>query len=67
MQRKGAIELEVDELVIMRECQWLKIREELEINSKLSPFFGKEKITTADILKAVQDDTRLVPCFSDFF
>lgn len=57
MQRKGAIELEVDELVIMRECQWLKIREELEINSKLSPFFGKEKITTADILKAVQDDT----------
>ena len=51
MQRKGAIELEVDELVIMRECQWLKIREELEINSKLSPFFGKEKITTADILQ----------------
>ena len=53
----GAIELEVDELVKVRECQWLQIRKEIEIDSKLSPFFGKEKITTADILKAVQEDT----------
>ena len=40
MQRMGAIELEVDELVKMRECQWLQIRKEIEIDSKLSPFFG---------------------------
>ena len=53
----AAIELEVDELVKISECQWLQMRKELEIKSKLSPFFGKEKITTDDILKAIQDDT----------
>ena len=57
MQRMAAIELEVDELVKISECQWLQMRKELEIKSKLSPFFGKEKITTDDILKAIQDDS----------
>ena len=50
------ISQEVDEFVTMRECQWLKIRNFVKIESKLSVFFGKNTIKTDEIIAAIQKD-----------
>lgn len=53
LNRFDNIRAEVDELVIMRSCQWSKIKPHIKIKSKMSKFIGQTKITQADILNAV--------------
>ena len=56
MRRMGAIAVEVDEVVTMKECDWLKMRTYYKVDSKLSIFIGKEKIRSEDILNAIRED-----------
>jgi hypothetical protein len=56
LQRMDNISQEVDEVVTITECQWLKIREFVKIESKLSVFIGKKGVKTNEILSAIQND-----------
>ena len=50
------ISQEVDEVVTITECEWLKIRQCIKMKSKLSVFIGKKTIKTPEILEAIQND-----------
>ena len=46
----------LDELVIMRSCDWIERRRSLTFESKLSTFIGKTKIEERHIFRSINDD-----------
>ena len=53
-QRLATIRENVDEVCIMTECRWMQMRKHLTYKSKLSKFLSREKVTTEQILQAVE-------------
>ena len=47
------IEMLVDKLIVIQECQWKKNRHHVNFDCKLSKFLNRTKITESDILDAV--------------
>ena len=54
-KRIALLQSSLDELHIMRSCQWHKQRKKLNYTSKLSRFIGKNQISEEQILEAVLD------------
>ena len=55
-QRLSDLDVALDELHIMRSCEWQKLRKSLEYRSSLSKFIGQTKITGEDLIDAVKSD-----------
>jgi len=55
-ERLADLEVALDELVVMRSCEWQKQRKSLEYRSSLSSFIGKRKITADQLINAVKND-----------
>ena len=55
-QRLADIEQAVDELRIMRSCEWQEKRKHVQYTSTLSQFIGKSNIVEHDIFEAIRND-----------
>jgi hypothetical protein len=54
LKRLEMISLDLDELKIMRSCQWYDKRKKVTFKAELSQFIGQELITSDNLINAVR-------------